>query len=126
MPFQAWTKRVIDEVISLNRDKSFQIVIAHIERHLRYFSEDMLYTLLNQGVMIQSNADFFSARSTRKRALRMLNDEQIHFLGTDCHNMTTRPPNMREGLDVIEERFGEEMLRTIYLRGVRALRKDGM
>ncbi|MBQ7600157.1 MAG: capsular polysaccharide biosynthesis protein [Clostridia bacterium] len=126
MPFQAWTKRVIDEVISLNRDKNFQIVIAHIERHLRYFSDDMLYTLLNQGVMIQSNAEFFSTRSTRRRALRMLGDGQIHLLGTDCHNMTTRPPNMQEALQVISEKFGDGMLKEIYLRGVRVLRKDGM
>ncbi len=126
MPFQPWTRRVIDEVISLNRDKNFQIVIAHIERHLRFFSEDMLYTLLNQGVMIQSNADFFGTRSTRRKALKMLREGQIHLLGTDCHNLTTRPPNMQEALRVISDKLGEEMLREIYHRSVMVLRKDGM
>ena len=36
----------------------------------------------------------------------MIREDRIHVLGTDCHNMTSRPPKMREALAVLRRRLG--------------------
>ena len=51
----------------------------------------------------------------------MLEGGKIHFLGSDCHNLTERRPNLREGRKVIEEKLGKEYLDAIDQRGQRLL-----
>ena len=36
---------------------------------------------------------------------------RIQFLGSDCHNMTLRRPNMGEAAAVLTERFGNDALK---------------
>ena len=62
---------------------------------------------------MQSNADFFLPFFAGRKALRLLREDRIHLLGTDCHNMTSRPPQMDEALRVIRRRLGEEKLAQI-------------
>jgi protein-tyrosine phosphatase len=62
---------------------------------------------------MQSNADCFLPFFAGRKALRLLREDRIHLLGTDCHNMTSRPPQMDEALRVIRRRLGEEKLARI-------------
>ena len=47
-------------------------------------------------------------------AVRMLKQRKIHLLGSDCHDLQGRAPNMKEALSVIEERLGTNAVE--YLR----------
>ena len=69
--------------------------------------------MLENGILMQTNASFFSAFSTRRRALSLLNQGYIHLLGSDCHNMTSRPPQMEKALQAIQKRFGADYIRQI-------------
>ena len=40
-------------------------------------------------------------------ALRLLKKDQIQLLGSDCHNLTSRTPNLMEAVAVIEKRLGK-------------------
>jgi protein-tyrosine phosphatase len=46
-------------------------------------------------------------------AMRMLRQGQIHLLGSDCHNLTTRVPNLDQAVQLIGKQLGEEALRWI-------------
>jgi len=46
-------------------------------------------------------------------ALRMLKNDQIHLLGSDCHNLTDRRPNLGDALAVIRKHSGEEAVQQI-------------
>lgn len=52
-------------------------------------------------VLVQANAGFFLRAGTRAWALRMLERDQIQLLGSDCHNLSSRPPNLDKALRVI-------------------------
>ena len=56
--------------------------------------------------MIQANAEFFLNKRTAPLAMRMLAAEQIHLLGSDCHNLKDRKPNLGDAVHVIEKRLG--------------------
>ena len=43
-------------------------------------------------------------------AVKMLRDDGIHLLGSDCHNLTTRLPNLGDALSVIMKRLGSEAI----------------
>ncbi|MBR3705498.1 MAG: hypothetical protein IKM19_00890, partial [Firmicutes bacterium] len=64
-------------------------------------------------VLVQANAGFFLRRNTMRKALHMLADDQIQLLGSDCHNITDRPPNLGAALEVIRTSQGEEALHVI-------------
>ena len=43
----------------------------------------------------------------------MLKKDQIHLLGSDCHNLVSRIPNLMEAVAVIENRLGKRPIDAI-------------
>jgi len=93
MPFSRWTDRMLEDVIELNERPDTQVVMAHIERYIAMQPPGTVEKLISRGVKIQSNVSFFTNWQTRRRAMSMLKNGQIHILGSDCHNMQSRRPN---------------------------------
>lgn len=93
MPFCHWPDRVVEDVLELNQWDGIQIVLAHIERYMAMQRKDIWKYLRERGILMQSNVSFFESWKTRHKAMTMLANGEIHFLGTDCHNMKARRPN---------------------------------
>ncbi len=110
MPFTGWNDYMIREVRELARSGPCRLVLAHIERY--YFQQPVSVwdDFLGEGILMQSNADFFLSFRTRGKALRLLKEGRIHLLGTDCHNMSGRAPRMDEAVSKIRKRLGKEYL----------------
>ena len=51
------------------------------------------------------NAEAFTSFFDRRLALSLIDGGLLHFLGTDCHNMTSRSPNMDEARKVINKKL---------------------
>jgi len=122
MPFVPWTDRIVEDVCRLQDRQGLTPVLAHVERYRqkeqfpRY--RDML---LCSGVLFQSNGGAFLRGGTRSWALKQLKTGGIHFLGSDCHNMTTRAPNLGEAAKVIEKKLGVGILEEIEAFSAQAL-----
>lgn len=121
MPFHSWTERMVEDLFDLTYRRGYRVVLAHIERYRNFCTDEMLQRLLDEGILIQSNASFFLDRMMRHRALRMLREGKIHFLGTDCHNLTYRPPNFRDAIEIIEKKCGAETAEQIRTRSLELL-----
>ena len=110
MPFRKWTERMMEEVTQISR-RGLQPVAAHIERYLDFNSARMIRWFMEEtGVLVQCNAEFFLNRRTSRKALHMLKKEQIHFLGSDAHNLHDRRPNLGDALELIGRKLGEGSL----------------
>lgn len=109
MPFTRWTERMLSEVGEL-RQRGVRPVAAHLERYLDLNPRQTIRRFLQMDVLIQCNAEFFLSRRTAGKALRMLREEQIHFLGSDAHNMRSRAPNLGPALALIERKLGPRAL----------------
>lgn len=103
MPFQTWSRRMTAEIRALHNRPGCTVVLAHIERYLRYQKRAVWDKLLDAGVLMQSNASFFLRWGTKHRAVHMLDAGRIHLLGSDCHNMAERPPRVGEALALLGE-----------------------
>lgn len=114
MPMDSWTDRMYRELEDLALRRGVTPVIAHVDRYLSPLrTRGIPRRLTELPVLVQANAEFFLKRSTRNMALRMLKKGQIHVLGSDCHNLRTRLPNLGQTAALIEEKLGPEALERI-------------
>lgn len=108
MPNVKWTQGVINELYRLVSLGNIQIMLAHIERCLFLQDWEVVDYLLRNDVIMQSNASNFIGFLTKRKACKYLKDNIIHVLGSDSHNITSRPPRIKEALDVIEKKLGND------------------
>ena len=89
-------------------------VIAHMDRYIAPFRTHKIPERLAElPVLVQANASFFLRSGTRNLALKLLRQHKIQVLGSDCHNLSTRYPNLGEAVEIIRDRLDEEVLAEI-------------
>ncbi len=115
MPFEQWNKRVLDEVEAIHEETGITPVIAHLDRYLDYQKgTDNVDRLLDMGFPIQINSEFVNGFFTRKKAIEMITDGVVDVLGSDCHNMDKRRPDLGKSLQIIEKKCGADTVDNIY------------
>lgn len=110
MPMVRWTQHMCDVLVVLNSRREITVLLAHIERYLTLQPPDVLERLRGYGILMQASGTFFLRRSTRKRAMQMLQSGYIHVLGSDCHHAKKRPPNLGDAAAVIRKGLGAQSL----------------
>lgn len=111
MPFCRWTKRMIREVCEINLETGLTPVLAHVNRYRQAGQfPDFQEQLRDEGVLFQCNAEAFLSPFIRGWALKQLKQRNIHFLGSDAHNMTARPPKLQKAAQIIQKKLGAETL----------------
>lgn len=114
MPFTEWTDRMYREIEAIYRKQGLTPIIAHVDRYITPFrSFGIPERLADLPVLVQANAGFFLKASTSRMAMKMLSRDQIHLLGSDCHNLTTRKPNLGDAVSRIRTRLGQEAVERI-------------
>lgn len=109
MPGVPWTGAMYRDLEGLYVKRGLIPIIAHIDRYIgRFRTFGIPKKLAELPVMVQANADFFLDRSTSSMALRMLKADRIHLLGSDCHNLHSRKPNLGTAVDMIKKRLGND------------------
>ncbi len=131
MPTVQWSAAIINEVYKLQENTQLTIVLAHIERYIEYQKKRDIDDILKHGILLQASADWYYCDSEKptfaekrrlKGAFDMLGSGKISFLGSDCHNMTTRPPNMGKAAEAISAELGESFLYDFTKRGLGLLK----
>lgn len=111
LPYTQWTTRQVEEVAELCLDRGYQVILAHPERyaHMEQFQAHM-ERLLALPVAVQIDADSLVRWRSRRWAIRLLERGVFPLLGSDCHNLTTRPPLLEQARRVVKRRLGEQKL----------------
>ncbi len=121
MPFEEWSDRTVRETEALLK-RGFQILLAHIERYPEFQKrKDSWDRIMDLPLRKQINAGSFrkvggwqgltGGKRIRKFCLDTVRDHPGILLGSDCHNMTSRKPNMEAGREEILRELGEIALR---------------
>lgn len=111
MPDSPWTESMYRELENISQRRELIPIVAHVDRYISPFrTYGIPERLAELPVLVQANASFFLRGSTRSLALKLLRQDKIHLLGSDCHNMTTRPPMLGDAVEVIRQKLGEEPL----------------
>ena len=103
-PMMPWSDAMLDEVEACGESHHCIPVIAHIDRYMRILNDYTLFERVrDRKVLVQVNASFFIHRDTREFALECLKKDRFHMIGSDCHNMDERCPNMGDAASVIRD-----------------------
>ena len=114
MPKSPWTEEMYLAFLKIYDRIGIIPIVAHVDRYItRFRTYGIPKRLAELPVLVQANAEFFLNKGTSSMAMRMLKAGNIHLLGSDCHNLHSRKPNLGEALERIEDRLGPEMLHRI-------------
>lgn len=114
MPNPPWSEVMYRELEEICTRRDLVPILAHVDRYIRPLRTYHIPQRLEElPVLVQANASFFLHRSTCSMAEKMLKKGQIHLLGSDCHNMTTRVPNLGQAIDQIRKHCGESYIERI-------------
>ena len=123
MPFSPWSGYELDAVSALCLDRGFTIILAHIERFFdRQKDGDILRSLLQLPLYLQINAGTLLSWRRRGRWLDALAAGRAHLLGSDCHDMTSRPPNLAQARELLGRKIGTQALENMDRLGSSLLR----
>lgn len=122
MVHSPWQPSVYEELEQIHRRWGLTPIIAHVDRYIKPLrSYGIPANLAKLPVLVQANADFFLRRSTAGMSMRMLRSEQVHLLGSDCHNLSSRKPNLGDAHHAIKDRLGEAALTRVQDLGRQVL-----
>lgn len=110
MPMCRWSQYAFSELKNLTCTKGYRIILAHIERYIKDQPQSVWMGLRQLGVLNQVNASFFLRPLQRRKAVSMLLEGDINVIGSDCHNLDTRPPNIGSAFEFIKSKAGEGFL----------------
>ena len=117
MPFRPWSEDDVDEVSEILEKRGYTIILAHIERYLAMRGNaDYIGNLLELPVLAQINAESLLDWRQRGKLIKMVRNGQVQLLGSDCHGIHHRPPNLGEGREILRKKTGTEYLDRIDRR----------
>lgn len=124
MPPERWSDDVVDDLLMVRYVLGLRPIIAHVERCLPEQPKKIVRRLSEEGVYFQSNASFLGDIENNKRDIRtMIKEELIDLMGSDCHSIDRRKPNLAAGFRGFAELADDELIAA--LRG-RAARMTGL
>ena len=124
MPFVTWSNSVVQEVRDLIEKRHFHIILAHIERFLQIpGNKPYVRQILELPVTVQVNAATLLDFRQKGKMLKMFKKGQVHIIGSDCHGMHHRGPNLWLGREVLEKKLGHEFLENMDSYGTKLLKE---
>ena len=96
----------LSDVKAVIEKNTVQIVFAHIERFRDVWSKKEFEEIMELPVLKQINtSSVISDGFFRKHQLMKLIEEgRVHILGTDAHNMKSRPVNMQQAAEILTKK----------------------
>lgn len=118
MPFQVWNEEILAEVRRLIYSRKLTVMIAHLDRYLEIKgNKPFIKKLLSLPVVIQLNAGEFLDRKGKRKLLKIIKQQDKVVLGSDCHNMNTRPPILAKARAVLGNECDKTVLQKIDKTG---------
>ena len=111
MPMSSWTEYMVRELIEMSGRSSIKVILAHVERYMALQKQSVWNRILESGILMQVNASFFTSFASKRKALSLLKEGDVHFIGSDCHDLKSRPPQIGKAFEVIQKKLGENHLK---------------
>ncbi len=87
-------------------------ILTHPERNPTIQNDlPRLAEWMRGGVLLQVTGDSVTGRmgkTAQRIAHELLAKRWVHFLATDAHNVSSRPPRLSEARDAVAKKYGEE------------------
>ena len=131
MPFSQWGDYEVDTVARLSIDRDVQVVLAHLERYLPLQQKNAnIDRILTLPIWVQINAESLCGGlgnlRQRRQVLQLFKSGQAHLLGSDCHDLHHRAPNLRQGRDALQKHLDSDTLSRMDSLGMSLLSQEAV
>lgn len=116
LPFTPWNDMLFHQLYDFMGRTGITPVIAHIERYRKAQKKEAIQEILSMGLPVQISAEPLLHTLSRGKELSLLRERQVQFIASDCHNTTTRPPNLGPALKVVAAKLGEGKVESMVRR----------
>ena len=108
-------------------------VIAHIERYdalennekrVRELIDMGCYTQVNRSHILKPKLFGERYKFMKKRAQYFLEQDLVHVIASDMHNLDGRPPHMAEAYGLIAKKYGEAKAQELFIDNPRKIVMD--
>lgn len=106
LPFdKKWQDSIYTTLEKLMLQYDIIPIIAHIERYPAT-KKKYIKRLKRMGCIIQLNTSSLFDNKLKRKALSYIQDGLVDVLGSDCHNLKSRPPEVQMALELIKNQLG--------------------
>lgn len=115
LPFyRHWDKNGFQMIEKLISYYDVVPIIAHVERYQSIKIKDKeIKKFRDLGCFIQINSSSIVSKKSRNLIMRYMKQGYIDVLGSDCHNMESRPPVIKEAYEIVIKNMGEKYRKTL-------------
>lgn len=99
-------------------------ILTHPERNLTLQKQpEKIADWLRSGMIVQITSGSLTGRfgkTAERMAHKLLEDRWVHFIATDAHDTDSRPPQIKEVMKLIGNRYGSETAERLCVSNPRA------
>lgn len=122
LPFVQWTKEIRKDVELIVKKQKLTVILAHVERYYEFQKDKSVWNdIMELPLYMQINTGSFQNRKKKRFDMKFIQSGYPVVLGSDCHNVEHRPPNLMQGRRILAEKLGDDILATIDALGRRIL-----
>ena len=110
MPFCTWNDQMIYQIYDMMDSRGITPVFAHLERYVKDQRKEYIDEILSMGVPIQISAEPMLHTFGKRTLIKWMKNHQAHVMASDCHNLTSRAPNLAAGLEAVKKALGQETM----------------
>ncbi len=107
-PVTPWNDEMFRQLYAISGRRGITPMIAHIDRYFETQTKAHIEQLLEMGFPIQVSTAALMPFWHRRRAVELLTGYSA-VLVTDCHNTTTRPPNLDAAVRILNKKLGRDV-----------------
>lgn len=106
IPYTPYVHWVPKAIYSIMYEKNVTPVIAHLDRYIESRGHrKVIEELIRMDIPIQINASAFLNRKTRKFIKKLIENDNMVVIGSDVHNLTTRPYEILKAKELANKKF---------------------
>ena len=115
MPATPWEDYFYAELKAIWERRRIVPIVAHIDRYINFWNcRSIMQNLAQLPVLVQANAESFVNRRSAARMQRLLQQDLVHLIGSDCHDLAERVPNIADAVERITQKLGPDALTRVH------------
>ena len=122
-PWDEWNADILDDIEQAGERLRLIPIIAHIDRYMEIFDDwTIADQIFRRKMLAQVNASFLFSPDTSALAMELMSRGRFQLIGSDAHNLTSRPPCIGKAVRRINDAGLSKTLETFNAKSRRLVR----